>query len=66
MKYTYKPKGVCSTLMEADIENNIIKSIEKTHNDDENLDKDGTKSNPNLSLSSIVRSGLSAGIGSFV
>jgi len=30
MKYTYQPKGVCSSLFEADIENDIIKSFKIT------------------------------------
>lgn len=30
MKYKFKPSGVCATLMEAEIEDNIIKSFKTT------------------------------------
>lgn len=31
MKYIYKPKGICATQFEFDIENNIIKSLKITN-----------------------------------
>ena len=30
MKYKFKPSGVCATLMEAEIENDVIKSFKTT------------------------------------